>query len=64
LCPGGNIHVMAERADAEKCGPRRDHDQLAGPEIKAEKAEEKTFCKSRRKGRIVSGVRTKIDRSK
>jgi hypothetical protein len=56
--------MMAERANAEQCGSRRAHDKLAGPEIKAEKAEEKTFCKSRRKGRIVSGVRTKIDKMK
>jgi hypothetical protein len=55
---------MAEREDAEKCGSRQAHDNIAGPEIKAEKAEEKTFCKSRREGRIVSGVRTKIDKRK
>jgi hypothetical protein len=36
----------------------------AGPEIAAEKAEEKRFEEARREDKIISGVRTKIDKSK
>jgi hypothetical protein len=55
---------MVERVDEGKCGTRRAHDKIAGPETNAERAEEKIFCESRREGRIVSGVRTKIDKKK
>ncbi|MGA9140967.1 MAG: hypothetical protein WBZ29_12130 [Methanocella sp.] len=36
----------------------------AGPEIAAEKAEEKIFEEARREDKIISGVRTKIDKRK
>jgi hypothetical protein len=64
LCPGGNLDVMVEKMDEGKCGSRRAHDKIAGPETNAEKAEEKIFCESQLEGRIVSGVRTKIDKRK
>jgi hypothetical protein len=37
---------------------------FVGPEIGAEKAEEKEFEESRRRDEIVSGIRTKIDKCK
>ena len=53
-----------------KIGVKRDRDvrpisdRITGPEIGAEKAEEKIFDEARREDRIISGVRTKIDKSK
>ncbi len=39
-------------------------DKIVGPEIGAEKAEEKIFEEARREDRVISGVRTKIDKRK
>jgi hypothetical protein len=46
---------------------KRDQDsgeKPASPEVRAEKAERQRFEESRRQCRIVSDVRTKIDKSK
>jgi hypothetical protein len=42
---------------------RLDDGRYAGPEISAEKAEQKIFEEARQQGRVISDVRTRIDRS-
>jgi hypothetical protein len=37
---------------------------FVGPEISAEKAEQRIFKEAREQGRVISGVRSRIDRSK
>jgi hypothetical protein len=64
LCLHVEISLMA------KLGVQRDRDvkpishRPAGPEIRAEKAEEERFEQARREDKIIAGVRTKIDKSK
>jgi hypothetical protein len=39
-------------------------DRIVGPEIRVEKAEEKIFEEARDEDKVISGVRTKIDKEK
>ncbi len=50
---------VARATEGGRQGPK-----FVGPEIGAEKAEEKRFEESRRKYRIISDVRTRIDTEK
>jgi len=50
---------VARKRDVQPIG-----DRIAGPEIAVERAERKIFDDARRADEIISGVRTKIDRSK
>jgi hypothetical protein len=55
---------MVEKEGAKDEDVGGDSEGYAGPRIRAEKAEQKRFEESRRQREVVSGVRTKIDKSK
>ena len=50
---------VARDTEGGRPGPK-----FVGPEIGAERAEEKQFEESRREDKIISGVRTRIDSEK
>ncbi len=64
MCPEGDLSTMYRKDVAKSTEGGKPGPKFVGPEIAAEKAEEKEFVESRRKGEIVSGVRKRIDRRK
>ncbi len=62
--------LQADNLAMAKLGVERNRDvkpigdKITGPEIGAEKAEEKIFKEARHEDKIIAGVRTKIDKEK
>lgn len=64
FCPGGYAGTMVEKDYTPDTHATPESDLPSGPEIRAERSERKRFQEARKEHKIISGVRTQIDRDK